>query len=362
MDVSMRMPDLATTDSPIKVVRWLADVGATVRRGEPLLEVETDKATMEVESVVSGVLRSLVAAAGADVLAGEVIAVFEAEGAGAAAVESPGVADAAPAVHIQEPARSPIPPQHTSAVPAGRVSLFARNRAARDARAAPEAVTLSVARRALARRMSESQREVPHFYLQASADAGPAAARRASAAAAGRPIAWDALFVHAAGRALARFPRMGYRFDDDRIVPRATVAVNVAVDLDDELFAVGVEQPAERTPEEITDTLRTGVARLRAGDGRARVTPAAALTVSNLGATGVEAFAAVINPPETAVLAVAAVRPVVVAVDGRPAVQNRVTLTLSADHRVVNGKYAAAFLAAVVAAFEAPAPGEGARS
>jgi pyruvate dehydrogenase E2 component (dihydrolipoamide acetyltransferase) len=357
MDVIMRMPDLATTDSPIKVVRWLVNVGVTVQRGEPLLEVETDKATMEVESVVSGVLRSQVAAVGAEVLAGEVIAVFEAEGAGPA-VQSPGLADAAPA--IQEPARSPIPPQPTSAVSPGRVSLFARNRAARDAKATPGAVTLSVARRALARRMSESQREVPHFYLQTSADAGPATARRASAAAAGHPITWDALFVHAVGRALARFPRMGYRFDDDRIVPRATVAVNVAVDLDDELFAVGVEQPAERTPEEITHTLRAGIARLLAGEGRARVTPAAALTVSNLGASGVEAFAAVINPPETAVLAIGAVRPVVVAVAGQPAVQTRVTLTLSADHRVVNGKYAAAFLAAVIAAFEAP--GEGARS
>ena len=370
MDVTMRMPDLATTDSSMTIVRWLVEVGQPVRRGQTLLEVETDKAAMDVESVVTGILRSVLAPAGDLVVAGQAIAVFEADAAESrTGIPESGATGGLPTSVQGADAlvgKPPVAPEPSPVVldlqPSGpeRTSFFARNRAARASRAPDtEVVVLSVARRTLARRMSESQREVPHFYLQASANVAPAAARRAASAAAGRPIAWDAVFVHAVGLALKRFPRMAYRYDDGRLIPRGNDTVNVAADLDDELFAVGVERPAEQALEEITEAIRAGVARLRGGDPRARVTPAAGLTISNLGSTGVEAFAAVINPPETAVLAVGAARPVVVAVDGQPVVQTRATLTLSADHRVVNGKYAAGFLGAVVAAIESIGVGEG---
>jgi|GEM_PF-1927488 len=132
MDVEMRMPDLATTGSPIKVLRWLVDVGQSVRRGEPLLEVETDKAVMQVESVISGRLSSVSASGDDEVEAGKTIAIFETDRAGVA-------------VRVQEtsPATSetaPDPPAARDRDPADagrRESFFARNREARARRAGP---------------------------------------------------------------------------------------------------------------------------------------------------------------------------------------------------------------------------------
>jgi pyruvate dehydrogenase E2 component (dihydrolipoamide acetyltransferase) len=359
MDFAMQMPDLATTDSPVTVVRWLVDVGRPVRRGQPLMEVETDKAVMELESVVSGTLRVAAVRPGEQVTTGQVIARFDADETATGSFATVSARPEAPAAQGGEgPDTAPRTPAGEAA---RRVSFFARNREARATRrgapTSPGVVPLSVAGRALARRMRESNRNVPHFYLQASANAEPMAARRAAAP--GGKTAWDAFFVHAAGRALKRFPRMGYRFEDDRLVPQGVDAVNVAVDLDGDLFTVAIDRPAERTPEEISEAIRAGAARLRGGDPLARVTRPANLTVSNLGGTGVEAFAALISPPESAALAVGRVGPVVVARDGRAAVQSRVTLTLSVDHRVVNGKYAAGFLGAIVEGLETLGPGEG---
>jgi len=349
MDVTMRMPDLATTGSAVKVVRWLIEVGRPVRRGEPLLEVETDKAVMDVESVVTGTLASVSVQPGDEVAVGQVIARFDAA-EGTASAPAPAVeAVTAAARSTQKPTSAA--PRREAESSSARVSFFARNRAARRGGQRPvESIPLGVAAKTLARRMRESKQNVPHFYLQVTADAAPMAARRAAS---GRSLAWDAFFVHAAGKALEQYPRMCYRFEDDRLVAQKADAVNVAVDLDDGLFSVAVERPARRTPEEISDAIRAGVERLKSGDPRARMTPRGDLTVSNLGGTGVDAFAAIINPPESAVLAVGRVRDEAVVVDGRVAVGSRVTLTLSVDHRVVNGKYAAGFLKAIVAELEA---------
>ena len=112
------------------------------------------------------------------------------------------------------------------------------------------------------------------------------------------------------------------------------------------------ERPADRPPEQLSDEILAGVARLRSGDPQARLARRANLTVSNLGGSNVESFAAIINPPESAILAVGKVMPVVTVVDGQVAVQERVNLTLSVDHRVASGKYAAGFLGAIVKELE----------
>lgn len=355
MDVAMRLPDLSTNASAVTVIRWLVEVGRPVRRGEPLVEVETDKAVMEVESVVTGTLRSVVVPAGGQVDVGEVIAHFEVADAGTARVGE-GLSPAPPvSVAVPTNSRTEPRPATGSTMTTGRVSFFARNRASRAGGhrgATPAALPLSVPHRTLVRRMRESTQTVPHFALQTSANAEPMVSLRASAAESGRKIAWDAFFVVAVGKALERFGRMGYRYEDDRLVPQGDGGVAVAVDLDDELFTVVVGRPAGKPLDEVSDEIRAGVARLRSGDPRARVLQPAALTVSNLGGSNVESFVAIINPPESAILAVGKVLQTAVVVDGRITVQSRVTLTLSVDHRVVNGKYAAGFLGAIVEAVE----------
>lgn len=122
MDIEFKMPDLATTDSSIKVIRWLVQPGEAVTRGQALLEVETDKATMEVESIASGRLKSVHAAPGELLAAGQLIAVIAGEGSGPAPVPPPVPSAATAPVVPPPPAPSP------AFKPAG--GMFAKNRAA----------------------------------------------------------------------------------------------------------------------------------------------------------------------------------------------------------------------------------------
>jgi pyruvate dehydrogenase E2 component (dihydrolipoamide acetyltransferase) len=346
MTFEMRMPDLATTGSPMKVVRWLVQVGQHVERGQALLEVETDKAVMQVESVVSGRVSSISVTEGEEVSAGQVISSLETDRPAATI-----------AVKQTQPVTTASPAGPSSLEsPASRPSFFARNRQARMSRTAekqgpegiagPRAIPLTVPQRVVAHSMEQSKRTVPHFYLQTSASADAMAARRTAVA--GKTLLWDAFFVHAAGEALLGFERMACRFESDHLVEQGIDAVGLAVDLNGDLFTLAIQQPASKTIEQISDEITSGVARLRSGDPTARRSRRANLTISNLGGSNVESFCAVINPPESATLAVGKVMPVVTVVEGQIVVQKRVNLTLSVDHRVASGTYAAGFLAAIV--------------
>ncbi|HVZ64589.1 MAG TPA: 2-oxo acid dehydrogenase subunit E2 [Lacunisphaera sp.] len=328
MDIELRMPDLATTDSPMRAIRWLVEIGQQVKRGQPILEVETDKATMELEAIAPGRLKKFHVKPDDTVNAGELVATLEAE-EGAIAPAS-------------APAR---PPQPAAAEPA-RGGMFAKNRAVAahgDEPSARGAVSLTPVQRAAARRMQESKQSAPHFYLQTSANAERLIARRQADA-----LVWDACFVHAAARALEKFERMGFRFENDQLRPCESDAIGVAVDHGGELFVIALDRPAGKSPEDLSGEIRAAVARLRAGEAEARRLQPARMTISNLGSTGVESFIAIVNPPEAAILAIGSVGPVGVVAGGQVVPQNRVSLTLSVDHRVVNGKYAADFLQAVV--------------
>jgi pyruvate dehydrogenase E2 component (dihydrolipoamide acetyltransferase) len=362
MPVELRMPDLATTDSAITVTRWLVGVGQAVARGQPMLEVETDKAAMEVEAYLDGTLSEILAQPGDTVEAGQVIARLAIEAGQGVASAAP-VAIPAAAAPVQA---APVMPGPARA----KAGLFARNRQAAavmsphgaitppdGAAAAPAqsaALPLSVAARTAALRLQESKQTIPHFYLQRSANAEPMRARRQAALP--RAPVWDAFFVAAVARALGEYSKLACRWDNGQLVPQSTDSIGVAVDLEDELFVVSVPRAAARTPEDISDCIRADVDRLRRHDPAARRLSRNLMTVTNLGSLGVDAFAAIINPPEAAVLAVGRVAPAVVAVAGRPVVQERVTLTLSVDHRVASGRYAAAFLNRLVALLESITP------
>ncbi len=345
------MPDLATTDSAIRIVRWMIEPGQNIQRGQPLVEVETDKATTEVESIVSGALVELRAAAGEQVSAGQVIAVFEVETPTAVQVAPPAHCSAAEPPPSRDAARRTSPEERApSQRPAG---MFARNRAAAAAVAAPAAsgIQLSVAQRVAARRLQESKQTVPHFYLQTSVNASRMIARREAA----KPLklAWDAFFVLAAARAIEKFDRFRCRLDGDRLTPLETDAIGVAVDEGNELFVLPVASPKTKSVEQISAEIRQHVERLRSGDPQSRRIHPALLTISNLGVCNVEAFVPIINPPEAAILGVGRIAPTPVAKsDGSIAVEPRCTLTLSVDHRVTSGRYAGDFLAAIVEELE----------
>ena len=174
MDFEMKMPDLATTGSPIKVVRWLVERGpARPPRRAVILEVETDKAVMQVESVVSGRLSSVSAREGDEVEAGKPIAIFETSQAGAAVrvqETSSAISRQSPIDRHRSPATGSPPPRDA----ASRSSRATERPAREEARPLlcpalndrPRTIALSVPQRVAARRMEQSKQSIPHFYLQ----------------------------------------------------------------------------------------------------------------------------------------------------------------------------------------------------
>jgi pyruvate dehydrogenase E2 component (dihydrolipoamide acetyltransferase) len=326
MELLMKMPDLSTTDSAIKLVRWLVQPGQSVKRGQALCEVETDKAASEVESIVTGVLKEFRAQAGDLVVVGQELALFETE-----ASSSP-APSAAPA-----PAKGP--------------GLFARNRAAvpSPSSAAAPAIVLSQWQQSLGRRLQASKQNIPHFYLQASANAEPMIRRRQAASP--KPV-WEAFFVFAIGKVLKDFERIRWRLGREGVTTSPNPDIGVAIDVRGDLFVAAIAAPAGRSVEEISNDIRARAREIEEGAGEARGIRPAAITITNLGASCVESFAAIINPPEVAVLALGKIGPVPVVQEGRVAVQDRVALTLSADHRVINGKYGADFLGAIIREIE----------
>ena len=346
-DIEVTMPDLSTADAEVKVVQWLVAPGQPVTRGQLLLEVETDKAVNEVESFATGTLKEVLVAAGDLVEAGQTIAIIESVGSSEAA--APAEAAAGPPAAMTQTPPAPV----ASQVGSGK-GLFARNRQ-QSAQPATNAATagslpLSAAQRAVARRMLQSKQNAPHFYLQASANAeGMIACREAAKP---EKLAWDAFFVHAAGKALAQFDRMCARYKDDQLLPQPADVVGVAVDIDGDLYVIPVADPANRSPIEISAEIRQQVQALRDGDQSAARLRPASMTVTNLGVANVESFTAILNPPESSILAVGKIGPAVTPVNGQPIVQNRVTVTLSVDHRVVSGRYAAQFLEKIVQELE----------
>ena len=344
MNIEMKMPDLGTTVDEVKVVEWLIDVGQTVKRGQPLLAVETDKATMEVESFAAGILKEICVPVDESVVAGEVIAIIEAEGGAKTKPKGKKVAEleiksAAPAQAVFKSSTSPK---------AGGGGMFAKNRKVSQQK---QSTGLSATQRVVARRMQQSKQTVPHFYLQTSINAEPMIKKREASS--GKKIAWDAFFVYAIGKAMQKFDRMGYRYENDQLIQQSADAIGVAVDIEGELYLATVDVPAAKTPEQISDQLREKVKLISSGAPEAKRIRPARMTVTNLGMSNIESFTGIVNPPESAILAIGKVALVpIVKDDGKLAAQNRVSITLSVDHRVVNGKYAADFLSEIVKQLE----------
>jgi pyruvate dehydrogenase E2 component (dihydrolipoamide acetyltransferase) len=347
MQLEMRMPDLATTESEIRIVRWIIQPGENVRRGQPLLEVETDKATMEVESVASGILREVCCPIDEAVSVGQVIAVLEVEG-----VAPHGASQAVAPEAKPEEVAAPVSTEPAVQAAGGPAGMFARNRArAVMPASSKDVIPLTVAQRVAAKRLQESKQTVPHFYLQTSVNASAMIALREAAQPV--PLAWDAFFVLAVAKAIARFDRFRCRLESERLVPVESDAIGVAVDHDDELYVISVASPATKTVEQVSDAIRRSVALLRKGDPESRRIRPALLTVTNLGGCNVESFIPIVNPPESAILGVGRVLPTPVARDdGSIGVEHRCTLTLSVDHRVASGRYAGQFLGEIVRELE----------
>jgi len=380
------MPALGMAQETGKVLRWLKAEGDEVAKGEPLMEVETDKVTVEIEAPTDGLLAGLKAAEGADVPVGQAVAVILAPGEalpenGASAAqetESAPVAQAVAAAPVEVPTRearrrlaSPkarrlaaeqgidLDALGEGSGPGG--ALVASDVASAPAQASAPAPTggeqpLSRIWSIMAERTAQSWASAPHFYLLREVDAGRLASWRSVARdRAGRDVSVTDLLVRATAAALARHPQANAAWADGSIRINDEVNVGIAVAVDDGLVVPVIHGADRLGVGEIAARREDVVTRAREGALRPEDVERGTFTISNLGMFGVDAFNAVVNAPQAAILAVGRIAERVVPVDGVPGVRPMMALTLSCDHRVVDGARAAQFLSELAALIEEPA-------
>jgi len=385
------------------VTAWQVELGRHVDKGDALLDVETEKIVNSVESPASGTLRRMLAETGDTLPVGALIAVLSepdvadsdidsfvqnfkpfdasfAEGSAAPAITpesavAPAADVAADAAADGEAHVSPIArrladklgidlSQVTGTGRNGRISkedveAYATRVQRPGSPASPATATASPAiaaepakrerltsmRSTIARRLTESKREIPHYRLVADLDMDAMVRVRAGLLAGGQKVSINDLLLRAIAQALPQHPRINAQFVGDELLQFTCVDLAVAVATPGGLVTPVVRDAAGLSVAQIAAAARELADKARAGKLAREEITGGTFTVSNLGMFGVRQFDAIINPPQVAILAIGAMeeRPVVRA--GVLAIGHRVTVTLSSDHRVVDGADAAAFLA-----------------
>jgi pyruvate dehydrogenase E2 component (dihydrolipoamide acetyltransferase) len=392
MAISVVMPALEMAQENGKLLAWRKKEGESVSKGEPLLEIETDKAVVEVEAPGDGILAGITAEVGAVIPVGETIAWLVAPG------EKPPAKAAAPAARATSAtqAAAAAPAQARPAVATGaaaQISPKARRlakelgvdisqirgsgsegtitsedvQAAANAKGAvapaPAAAAgaaqepLSQLARLMAERTTQSWTSVPHFFLVKSVDAGALkdTQKRLSqgSAADAAPTITD-LLIKLIARVLEKHPRMNASWVGDGVRLNPEINISVAMAVKDGVVGAVIPNANTQQVAPLSVLRRELTERARAGRLRPADISGGTFTLSNLGMYKVDAFSAIITPPQCAILAVGAIADAVVPVDGKPGIRPMMTMTLSSDHRVVDGARAAEFLGELAGAIREP--------
>src|SRR6266851_1636702 len=393
MAFSVVMPALEMAQETGKLLAWRKKEGERVTKGEPLLEIETDKAVVEIEAPADGILAGVRSEVGAVVPVGETIAWIVAPG------EKPPAAtgSATPTGRTKREATKPAAAVAAAveSVASSNISISPKARrlakelgvdiaqirgtgpdgaitsedvqAAKDspqpavqpAGGAAASVKLSAIARLMAERTAKSWATVPHFFVVRDADVGNLlelqkklkAKHKGPQAAA--PSLTDCL-VSLIAQVLERHPAMNSSWVDETIRQNPAINMSLAIAVPDGVVAPVIHDANKLTLAKIAEHRAALAERARAGRLLTANLSAGTFTISNLGMFKVDSFTAIITPPQAAILAVGAVTDRVVAVGGKPAVCPMMTLSLSSDHRVVDGARSAAFLNDVVEAIREP--------
>ncbi|HEY2986809.1 MAG TPA: dihydrolipoamide acetyltransferase family protein [Candidatus Binatia bacterium] len=407
MATEVIMPALGMAQEKGTLLNWLKAEGESVKKGEPLMEVETDKATVEVEAPASGVLASVTAAAGDEIPVGQKIAVIVAPGE-APSTKQPTAARQAPLPrplpegegrdegrragsksaasgkstaqtgHVgakvpASPAAKRIAKEKNIDVatlkgsgPGGGVvaedvlragGAQMRTHAPGGPPRVKETVRPSAMRRIVGERMSRSKQTAPHFYVGMDVDMSAVSDRRNELRQRGEPLvpSINDFILHATAAALKDFPSLNAAFTDQGIQIFSDINIGMAVALEEGLVVpvirnadgLSLDQMAKQSKELADKAQKKKLFPLDYEGGT--------FTVSNLGMLGVDSFVAIINPPQCAILAVGRVAPRAVPEAKEIVIRPMVTMTLSADHRIVDGAIAARFLKLVKERLEQPA-------
>ena len=403
------MPKLSDTMVEGTIARWKKKQGDTIEAGDILAEVETDKATMEMEAFDDGVLKEIYVSDGGVAKVGEKVALVLAEGETAEAAAAP------PAPKAESPAggkpaetqAAPAPAAAAPAAPAGtrvKASPLAKKIAAErgvgleslqgtgpggrvvakdvpekgaaPAAAAPapapkiqaaaagqgdQRIPLSGMRRVIAERLLASKTQLPHFYLSIEVDASALMRLRKELNSANESAGLPKLTINdfvllAVARAAGSHPYINASWAGDAIIQYGSVNISVAVAVDDGLVTPVIRDAHKLSLKEISSTVKDFAKRARDKKLKPEEYQGGTITVSTLGAYGIEQFFAIVNPPQAAIVAVGAIvkKPVVNA-KNEIVVGERMTISLSGDHRVVDGAVGAEYLGTLRKLIENPA-------
>ncbi len=400
MPIDLLMPQLSPTMTEGRLAKWLKKPGDALKAGDVVAEVETDKATMEVEASEDGIIHAFVAELGTDLPVGAPIAVLARKGETVPADYQPQgkatpKAEAAPPAVAAVPAVTPVvlaapvlpvlaAPVHQPAATQGRVvaSPLAKRLAdqqgldlsrlqgsgprgrvvAKDLQNAPRGggsaaiqrfadrvEKLTPMRKAIAARLTQSKQTVPHFYLKVRADMSAALDLRkqlnAHYEARGEKIkvSVNDLIIKASALALAQYPAANAAWNGDSVVQFGNVDISVAVSIEGGLITPIVTNADQKTLASISTEMKALAADARANKLKPEQYTGGSFSISNLGMYGIEEFSAIINPPQAAILAV-----------GAADAANLLALTLSVDHRVIDGALGAELLGAIKRYLEQP--------
>ncbi|MGA9495036.1 MAG: dihydrolipoamide acetyltransferase family protein [Terriglobales bacterium] len=405
MAISVVMPALEMAQETGKLISWLKKEGESIAKGEPLLEIETDKAVMEIESPGEGVLSGIKVQAGTEVPVGQTIAWIVRPGEVAPTAEvtvasgrkttaavgsSMGAANqgttSAPSAAPSTPQAAKISPkarrlagergvnlaQVQGSGPGGEI-LASDILAAAESKAATSSAAVnagSAISRLMAERTTQSWTTVPHFFVSREVDAGALnAARQSLGAQIEQPTIEESrrvklthtdLLVALVAHTLQKHQRMNASWTGNGVRANADINIGLAMAVDDGVVAPVIQHADKAALGEIAAQRRDLTERARSGKLRPADLAGGTFTISNLGMFGVDAFTAIIIPPQAAILAVGRIAdrvvPVGVGPDTCPGVRPMMTLTLSNDHRVVDGARAAEFLRDLVEAIGNPQP------
>jgi len=388
MAISVVMPALEMAQETGKLLAWRKKEGERVTKGEPLLEIETDKAVVEVEAPGDGVLAGVTAEVGAVIPVGETIAWLVAPGekppakaatAAPAARATSGTARAAVAASQAPAIAAAAAPQISPKArrlakelgvdftrlkgtgPEGTITAEDVQASAdgKSASAAPAGEPLTQIARLMAERTTQSWTSVPHFFLVRDVDAselvelskklGPEIEKSH-----GARLSITDLLIALVGKVLVKHPRMNSSWTGDAIRSNPDINISVAIAVKDGVVGAVIHKANTTQLGDISTQRRDMSERARAGRLRPADITGGTFTISNLGMFGVDAFTAIIIPTQAAILAVGRIADRVVPVESRPGVRPMMTLTLSCDHRVVDGARSAEFLRDLVEAIGNP--------
>jgi pyruvate dehydrogenase E2 component (dihydrolipoamide acetyltransferase) len=418
MPVNIDMPKLSDTMTEGTLIKWHKKVGDRVEIGDVIAEVETDKATMEMEAFDEGVISEILVEEGGKAVVGSVLAVLGGEGSSAPAASpapaakpaaAPTAAPAAAAVQAAaQPAvvaasgeRLKVSPLArkiageqgidlaavTGSGPAGRIvkkdlanagsakPSTAPAKAAATPASAPAAISnaimpvakegdqtveLSSMRKVIASRLLASKQTIPHFYLHVELDAAPLMALRKqvndqATQTHGNKYTVNDFILKAVINACQTVPAVNASFAGDKIINFKHVGLSVAIAVEDGLVTPVIKEAETKSLLQISREVKDFAVRAKDKKLKPAEFDGGTITVSNLGAWGIESFDAIVNPPQAAILSVGAAIEKPVVKNGQIVPGLRMNLGLSCDHRVVDGAVAARFLSEIKKLIEQPA-------